>query len=1040
MLPALLALGGAFVASSVGRALFLSALPVTAIPYKFLLPAFGIVLSMVLYHKGAGRYRLDRLNRAVRGGLLAGTVLIWILLVSPSGHSLAVLAGAVSFFEIMAALITAQVWFTASTLLQGREDKRLFGLVGGTTAIASTGAGALLLLLGPWVTPEAFLLAVVGALAGSLVTGRHAPPLPPPAPAGTRSPRRGFAIRDDLRALGRAPLVRTLTGIVSMMALVASLTTYQLDLALKALAPVPAAQLLAALGLLQLGTGLGACAVQVYLTNRLIDRVGAVAALRLMPSVSALGAAVILLTGGPLAIVALAQGAALVLRYTLNDVALNMLFVPLAADQRRRARAILDSIVVPLVFGAAGLAFFWVPAIAAWAIAAWSLPALAVIVGWRVLVSHVRQPYLLALTDNVQKRRFTADDQAIDISPATAPVLINALQHPDELQVLHALQLLANAPKLNWDAHVVTLLDHPSTAVRIMAVHYLGRPDNTAYAEPIAALFTTAEEPVRAAAIEAFCELNGPDALARVRPFLQESSPRLQGAAVFGMMKYGGLYGMLDAMGQFKRLLASSDPASRLEGTRVLGALQVQNYYPRLLPLLEDDAIDVQIGAIRAAGQMGSQELIPFLVRKLAQKATAAAAAVALAQYGATIAPALGLLLSDAREAPAIREQIPKILRRIGTPAAVAILADHLSDPTPAIRTEILRALVRLRLVAPGLVRPDALQEVLAAEMRAAYTLAGLQADLGPAAAEPLLSDAIAARREQVQDRIFLVLSILYPDQPIESVRRSVDWIEGPMRTQALVLLTHLITREVRDLLLPLIEGAPAQVVEIAHKRLGVPSKPLATRLEELAQSPDPWLRACAVYSIGTHQLHELAGTVQAALADDDPVVRETAHGALGSNHMSLSTIERVLFLRGVDLFSEVHSEDLVHVAQIAQEVNFAAGETFIKQGDIGDCLYIILDGEVQIRIAGLGAIAERHPKSIIGEMAIVSRTPRTADCIAATDTTALKIDHADFWELLGEKPQLAYGVIRVLAHRLDEAVNNLHKRGHALSEESAAG
>jgi CRP-like cAMP-binding protein len=145
---------------------------------------------------------------------------------------------------------------------------------------------------------------------------------------------------------------------------------------------------------------------------------------------------------------------------------------------------------------------------------------------------------------------------------------------------------------------------------------------------------------------------------------------------------------------------------------------------------------------------------------------------------------------------------------------------------------------------------------------------------------------------------------------------------------------------------------------------------------------------------------------------------------------MTLSTIEKVLFLRGVELFGEVPSEALVPVAHIAREVNFNAGERFIRQGDLGECLYIIVDGEVSVVIEGAGQIARRVARNIIGEMAIISRSPRSADCTAVTDVSALKIDHDDFWELLDETPQLARGVIRVLAGRLDEAARNMSKLG----------
>jgi CRP-like cAMP-binding protein len=143
---------------------------------------------------------------------------------------------------------------------------------------------------------------------------------------------------------------------------------------------------------------------------------------------------------------------------------------------------------------------------------------------------------------------------------------------------------------------------------------------------------------------------------------------------------------------------------------------------------------------------------------------------------------------------------------------------------------------------------------------------------------------------------------------------------------------------------------------------------------------------------------------------------------------MPLSTIERVLFLTAAELFSQIASEDLVPVALVAQEVYFNAGETLIRQGDPGDCLYVIVDGEASINIRGVGAVATRTAKSTIGEMGLLSRQPRSADCVALTDLTALKIDRDDFWELLAEKPPLALGVIKALSQRLDEAVANLQR------------
>jgi CRP-like cAMP-binding protein len=133
---------------------------------------------------------------------------------------------------------------------------------------------------------------------------------------------------------------------------------------------------------------------------------------------------------------------------------------------------------------------------------------------------------------------------------------------------------------------------------------------------------------------------------------------------------------------------------------------------------------------------------------------------------------------------------------------------------------------------------------------------------------------------------------------------------------------------------------------------------------------------------------------------------------------MTLSLIERILLLKRAELFSELSRDDLVPLARRAREVRIGRGETFIRRDEAGQHLIVIVDGEAEI--VGRGwKVGPRGPGSVIGEMAIIWHRPRSADCVALTDITALRVDHDDFWALLDERPDLALGIIRVLAARL---------------------
>lgn len=133
-----------------------------------------------------------------------------------------------------------------------------------------------------------------------------------------------------------------------------------------------------------------------------------------------------------------------------------------------------------------------------------------------------------------------------------------------------------------------------------------------------------------------------------------------------------------------------------------------------------------------------------------------------------------------------------------------------------------------------------------------------------------------------------------------------------------------------------------------------------------------------------------------------------------------ISTVEKVLFLKSIDLFSQIPGEDLARVALIASEVDFDRGDTLMSEGEIGDSMYLILEGQVEVTKGGLG-VTELGRRECVGEMAILDSEPRSATVQATAPTQALKLEREDFYELLYERMDIARGIIKVLCRRLRE-------------------
>jgi len=134
-----------------------------------------------------------------------------------------------------------------------------------------------------------------------------------------------------------------------------------------------------------------------------------------------------------------------------------------------------------------------------------------------------------------------------------------------------------------------------------------------------------------------------------------------------------------------------------------------------------------------------------------------------------------------------------------------------------------------------------------------------------------------------------------------------------------------------------------------------------------------------------------------------------------------ISTVEKVLFLKGVDLFKTIPGEELSHIAQITDEVEYTSSQTIFKEGDQGDAMYLIIDGKVKVH-SGAQVFAELGEKQCFGEMSILDAEPRSASVTALSDLSLLKIRREDFAEILADKPDISQGIIKVLTRRLREA------------------
>jgi CRP-like cAMP-binding protein len=133
---------------------------------------------------------------------------------------------------------------------------------------------------------------------------------------------------------------------------------------------------------------------------------------------------------------------------------------------------------------------------------------------------------------------------------------------------------------------------------------------------------------------------------------------------------------------------------------------------------------------------------------------------------------------------------------------------------------------------------------------------------------------------------------------------------------------------------------------------------------------------------------------------------------------MRLGKDRKVELISRVPLFSKCSKRDLQQIASVADEVELPEGKQLTREGDRGREFFVILDGAADVRRNGR-RVNSLGQGDFLGEIALVSKAPRTATVTTTKPTRALVITDQAFGALLRKSPQIQAGIVEALADRL---------------------
>jgi len=134
------------------------------------------------------------------------------------------------------------------------------------------------------------------------------------------------------------------------------------------------------------------------------------------------------------------------------------------------------------------------------------------------------------------------------------------------------------------------------------------------------------------------------------------------------------------------------------------------------------------------------------------------------------------------------------------------------------------------------------------------------------------------------------------------------------------------------------------------------------------------------------------------------------------------TTIEKVIHLQRIEMFADIPSEQMAHVAGIARDIRFAKGDVIFSEGDSSDALYILIDGDV--KVTREKKMTRKIDKDeAFGIWGFFDRGPRLFTTEALEDSYLLKIDSADFFDLIEDRVHLTRGLIKYLVSKIRQLI-----------------
>nr|WP_256259802.1 MFS transporter [Winogradskyella luteola] len=692
------------------NALFLSELGAEQLPFGYLFVALVAVVTTYYYNRWVKRFSLLRVTSLslLIFSLCFITLGVIITYFNLNNVLLYIYYIGVSLFAV---ITTSQFWVLANLVFNTREAKRLFGFIGAGAIIGGIFGGYLTsIIVSSFGNATAVIVAAVFLLVCIPILRKIWSIKIKKLNIYVRAQRKNYdsdAHEPALKIIRKSKHLTYLALITGFGVIVAKLVDFQFsDFANKAI-PDPD-ELASFFGFWFSSFNVIALILQLFITNKVLSKLGVSSTLLVLPLGLALGS-LLFLTFPELWVLVIIKGVDGSFKQSLNKAAVELSIMPIPFDIKNQAKSFIDVAVDSIATGLAGLMLILL-------IKRFNLPTayITVIVlllafVWIILIYKLREAYFNSFRQNIQRNLVT---NSLKNKPyrkeTTLNLSRNILNSNEETEILSILDRLSVYKLKALLPELKALLDHPSNKVKTKVINQLYNFDKGVAIEKIKSFIHSNDHQLVHAALSYVLEHSNFSHVDFFTEYLDDSDPYISSAALLCLAEEVGdnndlgnhfnLHKRIEK--QINELFIDNDKTKQGGIAKLLLTIAYSNsekFFPYININLKNNNPYIVKYAIKAAGITTHSQYIIILIEFLSEKEYRKAAVKALKNYSSGISKTILKFEQNDKLSNSAKRHLPMLIKSFNNQSSVKILMRFLKSRDVNIRLEATRALIKLK-------------------------------------------------------------------------------------------------------------------------------------------------------------------------------------------------------------------------------------------------------------------------------------------------------------------------------------------------------